>query len=205
MSSRREHWDSVYASKSEAELSWTQADPALSLSLIEEVCQAGGRVIDIGGGTSPLAARLLDRGYSAAVLDISETALHKARQHLGPRAEQIRWIAADVTAHPGLGAFDVWHDRAVFHFLTRATDRASYVELLSQTIAAGGHAIIVTFALDGPERCSGLPVCRYDGRSLAAALGPGFAFVKAVPEIHHTPWGASQSFQYGVFKRGKGS
>ena len=205
MSSSKQHWESIYASKSDAELSWTQPDPALSLSLIGEVCPAGGSVIDIGGGSSGLAARLLDRGYSVAVLDISETALAHARQRLGPRAERVGWIAADVTARPTLGTFDVWHDRAVFHFLTDAADRASYVDLLRQTVPAGGHVLIATFALDGPEKCSGLPVCRYNGRSLAAALGRGFEFVKAVPEIHHTPWGASQSFQHSVFKRGKGS
>jgi SAM-dependent methyltransferase len=198
---RQQHWESVYASKSDAELSWTQAEPALSLQLIEEVCPPRGSVIDIGGGASPLAARLLDRGYSPAVLDISETALQRARQHLGPRAEQIRWIAADVTAHPELGAFDVWHDRAVFHFLTDAVDRAAYVGLLSRTITAGGHAIIATFALDGPEKCSGLPVCRYDGNTLAKELGRGFELLKTVAERHHTPWGAPQSFQYSVFAR----
>jgi SAM-dependent methyltransferase len=202
VSSSKQHWEFIYASKGDAELSWTQPDPALSLSLIGEVCRAaGGSVIDIGGGASPLAARLLDHGYSVAVLDISETALEHARHHLGPRAEQIRWITADVTKCPDLGRFDVWHDRAVFHFLTDAAGRASYVDLLSRTVPPGGHAVIATFALDGPEKCSGLPVCRYDGRSLADELGSGFRLLKTVAERHRTPWGAPQSFQYSVFAR----
>ena len=200
MSDRHQHWESVYASKGEAELSWTQAAPALSLQLIEEVCPPGERVIDIGGGASPLAARLLARGYSVTVLDISEAALQRARQQIGPRAEHVHWSTADVTKCPDLGLFEVWHDRAVFHFLTSAADRAAYVDLLSRTVPAGGHAIIATFALDGPEKCSGLPVRRYDGKMLAAELGPGFKHLKTVPERHRTPWGAPQSFQYSVFE-----
>lgn len=199
MSSSKQHWEAIYASKSDAELSWTQPDPALSLSLIGEVCPAGGSVIDIGGGSSGLAARLRDGGYSVTVLEISEAALQRARQQIGPRAEHVRWITADVTKCPNLGRFDVWHDRAVFHFLTDAAGRASYVDLLSRTIPPGGHAVIATFALDGPEKCSGLPVCRYDGRSLAEELGPGFRLLKTVAERHRTPWGAPQSFQYSVF------
>ena len=205
MSDRRQHWDSLYASKSEAELSWTQSEPVLSLSLIQEFSPAGGRVIDIGGGTSPLAGRLTERGYAVTVLDISEAALAHARQRLGPRAGQIRWIAADVTASPDLPEVDVWHDRAVFHFLIEPAGRAAYVDLLSRTVPAGGHAIIVTFSLDGPEQCSGLPVRRYDGKSLAAELGPRFQLLRTVAERHQTPWGSPQSFQYSVFARRAGS
>lgn len=194
------HWETVYSSKGDAELSWTQAEPAASLALIEEVCPAG-RVIDVGGGTSLLAARLLDRGYAVTVLDISAAAIDRARLALGGRATQVGWIVADVTAGPGLGSFDVWHDRAVFHFLTASTDRAAYAELIARTVPVGGHAVIATFALDGPEKCSGLEVRRYDGRALATELGPGFRLLKSIPELHRTPWSAQQAFQYSLFER----
>jgi 2-polyprenyl-3-methyl-5-hydroxy-6-metoxy-1,4-benzoquinol methylase len=196
----QEHWDSIYASEGGRGLSWTQHEPRMSLSLIGEVCPAG-RVIDVGGGTSPLAERLLDRGYSVTVLDISQTAIDRARNRLGARASQIHWIVADVTALRDLGSFDVWHDRAVFHFLTALSDRRAYAATAARTVPAGGHAVIATFALDGPEKCSGLEVRRYGGRALAAELGPQFDLLKSVPEMHRTPWGAQQSFQYSIFRR----
>jgi SAM-dependent methyltransferase len=194
------HWDAVYTSKSDAELSWTQQEPATSLALIEEVCSAG-RVIDVGGGTSLLADRLLDRGYAVTVLDISQAAIDRAQQRLGARAGEVGWIAADVTDGPDPGTFGVWHDRAVFHFLTASADRAAYAALLARTVPVGGHAVIATFALDGPERCSGLDVRRYDGSALAAELESCFELLKTVPELHRTPWGAAQSFQYSLFVR----
>ena len=197
---RKEHWESIYASKSDNEVSWTQPEPHLSLSLIGEVCPRG-RVLDVGGGTSVLAERLLDSGYSVTVLDISEAALDRARQRLGIRAEQVRWIAANVTAGPDIGAFDVWHDRAVFHFLTIPAERAAYVALMARTIPLGGHVVIATFAPDGPQKCSGLEVRRYDGPALAAALGKQFDLMKSEPEIHVTPQGKLQSFQYSLFRR----
>jgi SAM-dependent methyltransferase len=194
------HWESVYTSKSDAELSWTQAEPATSLALIAEACPAG-RVIDVGGGTSLLGERLVDRGYAVTVLDISQAAINRARERLGRRASEVRWMAADVTADPELGTFDVWHDRAVFHFLTGSEDRAAYAALLARTVPLGGHAVIATFALDGPEKCSGLEVRRYDGSALAAELGTRFKLLKSVPELHRTPWNAPQSFQYSLFER----
>lgn len=200
MTNSQEHWTTVYASKSDAELSWTQAEPATSVALIEEVCSVG-KVIDVGGGTSVLAERLLDRGYAVTVLDISQAAIDRAQQRLGARAGEVGWLAADVTAGPDVGTFDVWHDRAVFHFLTASTDRAAYAALLARTVPAGGHAVIATFALDGPEKCSGLEVRRYDGSALAVELGSRFELLKTVAELHRTPWGAAQSFQYSLFER----
>ena len=202
MISSKDHWEAVYASKSDAEFSWTQPEPGASLQLIAEVCPSG-RVIDIGGGSSLLAGRLLDRGYTVAVLDISEAAIGRARNRMGTRANQVGWIIADVTASPDLGIFDLWHDRAVFHFLTAPGDRAAYRELLARTIPAGGHAVIATFALDGPEKCSGLKIQRYDGRTLAVELGPRFELLKTLPERHQTPRGGWQSFQYSLFQRGR--
>ena len=199
------HWEAVYTSKGDAELSWTQAEPTTSLALIEDVCPAevcpAGRVIDVGGGTSLLAERLIERGYAVTVLDISQAAIDRTRQRLGARAGDVGWIVADVTAGPDLGTFDVWHDRAAFHFLTASADRVAYAALLARTVPVGGHAVIATFALDGPEKCSGLEVRRYDGSALAAELGPRFRMLTSVPELHRTPWGAAQSFQYSLFER----
>jgi 2-polyprenyl-3-methyl-5-hydroxy-6-metoxy-1,4-benzoquinol methylase len=197
----RQHWESVYECKSDAEVSWTQNEPRLSMALIGEVCRANGRVIDVGAGTSPLVERLLDAGFSVAVLDISAAALERARSRVGERGQRVEWIAADVTAKDEVGRFDVWHDRAVFHFLTEPSDRAAYVALLTRSVSVGGHAVMATFALDGPEQCSGLPVERYDGASLANELGAGFALLKTMAETHVTPWGDSQSFQYSLLRR----
>jgi 2-polyprenyl-3-methyl-5-hydroxy-6-metoxy-1,4-benzoquinol methylase len=155
----------------------------------------------VGGGTSSLGARLADQGYTITVVDISQRAIDRARDRLGTGGNKIRWIVADITASPELGTFDVWHDRAVFHFLTTPAERMAYVTLLEKTVRRGGFAIIATFAPDGPERCSGLEVRRYDGRGLAAELGSQFNLVKSVPERHATPWGQTQSFQYSVFGR----
>jgi SAM-dependent methyltransferase len=195
----RDHWESVYASKGDADLSWTQPEQALSLSLIREACPTG-RVIDVGSGTSVLPDRLLDAGYAVAVLDISAQALSRSRARLAHRADSVQWIVADVTADNDFGVFDVWHDRAVFHFLTEPAQRATYVRLLSRSLPPGGYAVIATFAPDGPEKCSGLPVRRYDGVGLASELGGAFRLLNMVPETHLTPWGKPQSFQYSVFR-----
>jgi len=194
------HWDSIYQSKRDQEMSWTQDEPVICLRLIGEVCSSG-RVIDVGGGTSVLAERLSDRGYRVTVLDISEAAIERSRKRLGAKASQIQWIAADVTAEPGLEVFDVWHDRAVFHFLAASNERAAYRRLLLHSVPVGGHAVIGSFALDGPEKCSGLEVRRYDGPMLAEELGPQFILLKSEPEMHITPWGKPQSFQFSLFKR----
>jgi SAM-dependent methyltransferase len=149
-----------------------------------------------------LIDRLLELPFGAiAVLDISETALGKARVRLGERGERVRWVVADVTDAPDLGTFDVWHDRAVFHFLTEAADRRKYVELARRTIPMGGHLIIASFADDGPKRCSGLDVCRYNAETMEAELGEGFSLMREARETHTTPWGSSQTFFYGVFRR----
>jgi SAM-dependent methyltransferase len=200
---RKTHWEHVYSAKAEADVSWHQDEPRLSLELIGAVAPAGGcRVIDVGGGASVLVDKLLGLPFGdIAVLDISETALGRARARLGERAEKVRWVVADVTEGPELGTFDVWHDRAVFHFLTDPADRRRYIELSRQTVPEGGHLVIATFADDGPRQCSNLDVCRYNARSLASELGGGFSLVREAKETHATPWGSSQPFVYGVFKR----
>jgi 2-polyprenyl-3-methyl-5-hydroxy-6-metoxy-1,4-benzoquinol methylase len=200
---RKSHRETVYSTKAETGVSWYQAEPRLSLELVGTVAPAqGGRIIDVGGGASVLVDRLLGLPFAEiAVLDISEVALGKARARLGKRAERVRWEVADVTEAPDLGIFDVWHDRAVFHFLTDPDNRKSYVALAKKTVPEGGHLIIATFADDGPKRCSDLDVCRYNARSLASELGEGFSLVREASETHATPRGSSQPFFYGVFLR----
>jgi SAM-dependent methyltransferase len=199
---RTSHWEGVYSTKGEREVSWFQEEPTLSLELIRQVSPENGRVIDVGGGASVLVDRLLDLGFDGlAVLDISGEALAKARARLGERAERVRWIEADVTVASSLGEFDVWHDRAVFHFLTESGDRRKYVELAKRTVPPGGHVIIATFSLAGPPKCSGLDVCRYDAASLAVELGEGFSLVREAEETHRTPWDSAQAFTYAVFRR----
>jgi 2-polyprenyl-3-methyl-5-hydroxy-6-metoxy-1,4-benzoquinol methylase len=199
---RKAHWETVYETKSESDVSWFQAEPTLSLELVRRVCPPGGLIIDIGGGASMLADRLLaSRFSSVAVLDISAAALKRAKARLGEKAQQITWITADVTTAQDIGQFDVWHDRAVFHFLTAAEGRRSYVNLASRTLRSGGHLILATFAPDGPTRCSGLDVCRYDAAAALVELGDEFSLVHEERELHMTPAGNRQNFFYGVFRR----
>jgi SAM-dependent methyltransferase len=200
---RKDYWENVYRSTAETGVSWYQDEPTLSLDLIRAIAPAqGGRIVDVGGGASVLVDRLLELRFAKiAVLDISTTALEKARTRLGERSDRAQWIAADVTLVRDIGIFDVWHDRAVFHFLTEAAHRKKYVELARRTVPEGGHLIIATFANDGPKKCSGLEVSRYDADSLSDELGPGFSLVREAKEAHTTPWASSQPFFYGVFKR----
>lgn len=200
---RKAHWQDVYATKSETSVSWYQAEPRLSLELIRGVAPARGcRILDVGGGASVLVDRLLELDVGEiAVLDISEIALGRAKARLGERARRARWVLGDLTEAPELGRFDVWHDRAMFHFLTDPDDRGRYVELARRTVPPGGHLIIATFAEDGPRRCSQLEVCRYNAASLACELGTGFTLTRAARETHTTPWGSAQPFVYGVFRR----
>jgi 2-polyprenyl-3-methyl-5-hydroxy-6-metoxy-1,4-benzoquinol methylase len=197
------HWEEVYSSKGATGVSWYQAEPRLSLELIRAVAPAaGGRIIDVGGGASALVDRLLDLPFERiAVLDIAEIALVKARARLGERAVRVEWIAADVTEIEDVGTFDVWHDRAVFHFLSDSADRSKYTQLARQTVPGGGHLIIASFADDGPKRCNDLDVCRYNAETMGAELGEGFSLVREASETHTTPSGLSQAFFYGVFRR----
>lgn len=198
---RKTHWNAVYTNKGEAEVSWYQDEPKLSLSLIREFCPPRGQIIDVGGGASVLVDRLLCEHFRPAVVDVSEAALHRSKSRLGPDAERVQWIVADITEARELGRFDLWHDRAVFHFLTASEDRRSYVELAERSVVLGGHVILATFALDGPTRCSGLDVCRYDANSASSELGAAFRLVKSCAETHVTPAGKPQQFFYGVFQR----
>jgi trans-aconitate methyltransferase len=201
--STKDHWETVYTTKDETEVSWFQDSPSPSLELIEALKPAkDARVIDIGGGASRLVDGLLECGFRrVTVLDISQAALDLACLRVGRRASEVQWIVDDVTEWEPSQRFDIWHDRAAFHFLVEAADRAAYVARLSQALAPGGHAIIATFAMDGPEKCSGLPVYRTDAAGLAKELGEGFTLVDSRRHDHATPKNSSQRFQFSVFQR----
>jgi SAM-dependent methyltransferase len=201
---RRLHWQKVYQSKGEHDVSWFQDVPAPSLELMAAIAVTpAASVIDIGGGASRLVDHLIERGFrSITVLDLSDAALVAAKERLGDCASCAEWIVADVTQWEPTTAYDVWHDRAAFHFLTDEADRAAYVARLRRALRIGGHAIIATFALDGPERCSGLAVVRYSPDSLRQTLGSDFSLVASRAHTHATPWGSTQSFQFSAFRFG---
>ncbi len=201
--SRKSHWETVYTTKRENEVSWFQENPAPSLQLIDLARPAPeSAIVDIGGGASRLVDSLLVRGFKhVTVLDISQAALDAAKARLGDRASEVEWVAADVTKWQPAQAFDIWHDRAAFHFLTDPADRSAYLARLRRAVRPGGHVIIGTFAVDGPEQCSGLPVNRYDAASLAAELGEGFELVDSLRQDHATPWNSIQLFQFCTFRR----
>lgn len=194
-----EHWERVYASKKPTEVSWYRPHLDVSLRLIANASPGhDARIIDVGGGESTLVDDLLDAGYrGVTVLDLSATAIAVARQRLGARAARVEWIQGDVTkVELTPNAYDVWHDRAVFHFLTAPVDRASYVRQVARAVRPGGHVIVATFGPHGPTKCSGLDVVRYDAASLHGEFGSRFELIDHVNEAHATPWGAVQQFVY---------
>ncbi|MGF1667320.1 MAG: class I SAM-dependent methyltransferase [Acidimicrobiia bacterium] len=196
------HWDSVWQSRQAEDVSWHQPEPELSLRLIREVSTPSSSIVDVGGGASRLVDLLVGHGYrDLTVVDIAEGALDQARSRLAAEASLITWVTGDITDHDFGRTFEVWHDRAVLHFLTEEADRDRYLATMRRSLDPGAHAIIATFAPDGPDRCSGLPVRRYRERELTAALGDAFAPVRHHRELHVTPAGASQSFIYGLFRR----
>ena len=199
----RDHWRQVYTAKQPDELSWYQRAPAPSLDALDRIdAVAGLSLVDVGAGASTLVDALLDRGWAdLSLVDLSEPALAAGRTRLGPRAGKVRWETADIRHWRPDRTFDIWHDRAAFHFLTEPGDRAAYKRALAEGTHAGSHVILATFAPDGPEQCSGLPVERYDAATLAAELGDDFAFLDGWRESHVTPWGAGQSFQWCLFER----
>ncbi|MDT3685451.1 MAG: class I SAM-dependent methyltransferase [Pseudorhodoplanes sp.] len=200
---RQGHWQRTYEVKTGQEVSWHQDSPEPSLRLVTAAATSlASSIIDIGGGTSYLVDRLVQRGFrKVSVLDVSSAALAKAQARLGAQASVVDWIAADITIWTPTRLYDVWHDRATFHFMVTEADRSAYLERLRAALARGGHAVIATFALDGPERCSGLPVMRYDPAGLADTLGTEFTLVSSERHLHHTPAGSVQPFQFSVFSR----
>jgi 2-polyprenyl-3-methyl-5-hydroxy-6-metoxy-1,4-benzoquinol methylase len=203
MSGSRSHWDEVYTAKSEAAISWYQPHSVQSLQFIDQASpDREASVIDVGGGASTLVDDLLAKGFAdIAVLDIAATAFKRSKAHLGVKAEKIEWILTDITRWTPARTWDIWHDRAVFHFLTERTQREAYVAALTAATRPGATVIVSTFALDGPDKCSGLPVQRYSPETLACLLEPAFALTGRADETHITPWGTEQHFSYGILKR----
>lgn len=193
------HWEHVYSTKSPERVSWFQEHAEQSLRMIQDTgIPLSASIIDVGGGASTLADDLLQRGYTdITVLDISQAALHSAQTRLGAKANRIHWLEADILkATFPVHAYDVWHDRAVFHFLTEPEQRQQYVQQVLHAVKPGGHVIIATFAEDGPIQCSGLPVMRYNKDELHAEFGHDFTLLHHEKEEHQTPFDTTQKFLY---------
>jgi 2-polyprenyl-3-methyl-5-hydroxy-6-metoxy-1,4-benzoquinol methylase len=195
----KNHWENVYTTKQPSAVSWYRPHLETSLALVERAAHShSASIIDIGAGESTLVDDLLARGYEKiTVLDVSQTALEVTKKRLGLLAEQVNWIAADITqVRLESPAYDVWHDRAVFHFLTSIEQRAAYVRNVAKSVNPGGHVIVSTFGPEGPTKCSGLEVMRYDAESLHNEFGTRFRLVQSLKELHRTPFGTTQQFVY---------
>ena len=196
----QQHWENVYETKAPDQVSWFSPHLETSLALIERVTQddLSASIIDVGGGASTLVDDLILKGYcNVTVLDISQAALDVAKKRLSNSAEAVRWLRADVAqSNFPAGSFDVWHDRAVFHFLTSPEDRIAYVKNVALAVKPGGHVIVSTFGPEGPAKCSGLDVVRYDAESLHGQFGVRFRLLESSKELHSTPFGTTQQFVY---------
>ena len=203
MFDRKKHWGDVYQDKTPSELSWYQKEPKLSLELIRSTNAASNdAIIDIGAGTSVLVDYLKKEHYTnLTVLDISENAITIAKKRLGKSAKSINWIVSDITKFDVFQKFSLWHDRALFHFLTDPSDRGIYVKALINAIRPEGHLIIATFAIGGPKKCSGLEIVQYDSEKMIAELGDNFKLVEERKEVHITPANKEQKFNFFLFRR----
>ena len=195
----RSHWENIYAAKAPNAVSWYRSHLETSLELIEKVAPTRSpAIIDVGGGESTLVDDLVGRGYqNVSVLDVSSAAINFTKKRLGLMADSVDWIISDITtADLPANAYDVWHDRAVFHFLTTPEQRAAYVRQVRKAVKSGGHVLVSTFGAEGPTKCSGLEVVRYDAESLHAEFGVRFQLLESVKELHETPFGTTQQFLY---------
>ncbi len=195
----KRHWEEIYVTKAATDVSWFQPEARLSLELIQEAVPDGtSAILDVGGGASTLVDGLLGAGYtSLTVLDLSSAALGQARGRLGARAARVTWLDADIlSVQLPAAAFDVWHDRAVFHFLTAQSERRRYIDQVRRAVRPGGHVLVATFADDGPTRCSGLEVARYSPQALHGQFGAAFHLLRSCSEDHVTPGGTHQAFTY---------
>lgn len=193
------HWERIYTEKAPDAVSWYRPHLEKSLSLIEQVALGkSAAIIDVGGGESTLVDDLLARGYeNITVVDISQTAIDASRKRLGAASELVSWVVADINKiELEASAYELWHDRAVFHFLAAETDRVAYVRQVTRAVRRGGHVIVSTFGPEGPMKCSGLDVVRYDARSLHREFGEHFQLLESSKELHHTPFGTVQQFLY---------
>lgn len=197
------HWDSVYGTKAVDDVSWYQPDagPSTRHVLAAAPPTSGRAAVDVGAGTSTLVDELLDEGWRVTVLDVSAEALALTRARLGERADGVGFVVADLLAWRPDESFDVWHDRAVFHFLTDPADRQSYVDVAARAVRPGGAVVLSTFGPEGPEQCSGLPTARYDAAALAEVFAGPFELESSGTEVHHTPWGATQQFTRVTLRR----
>ncbi len=199
----KSHWEEIYNSKSPTDVSWYQTRPSLSLQLIKSTgIEKGQGIIDLGGGASLLVDCLLEEGYEdLSVLDISGRSLEITKARLGDRKDDVQWFEVDVTEFNPSRRFHLCHDRAVFHFLTDEEDQRKYVETLSRILVPGGYVLLATFAADGPTRCSGLDVVRYDAETIRSGLGPDFELLKQHDESHFTPGGTEHKFSYFLIRK----
>ena len=200
---RQQHWEKVWSRDNPREVGWYQESPETSLSLVEKTgIDLDVRILDVGGGASTLVDGLLDRGFeNIEVLDLTDAAFGHSRSRLGTRAERVTWTTEDVTTFRTDQPVDLWHDRAVLHFLTEERDRELYVQSLTESLDPAGHVIIATFALDGPRKCSGLKVVRYGPREITRLLGGSYQLLEIVHETHLTPGDIKQRFSYFRFQR----
>lgn len=201
---RKAHWERVYQTKQPTEMSWYQAHPTLSLELLAEAnIGPEHTILDVGGGDSTLVDALVMNGFPhVTVLDISGTALARARTRLGELAKTVNWVEADIThIELPVSTYDVWHDRAVFHFLVDPVSRARYLRAVQRTLRPNGIVLIATFAPDGPTRCSGLDVVRYSAADLGELFGDAFTLLRSGGQVHHTPTGGEQRFSYAMLRR----
>lgn len=202
--SLKSHWEEVYGSKNDVEMSWYQPLAENSIKLIEKAAiDKRAKIIDVGGGSSVLVKDLMGRGYwSVTVLDISQNAIDRSKVQLGFGARKVDWLVGDVRDIPFKESYyELWHDRAVFHFFTEESDRKAYIFQMYRAVKKGGFVVIAAFCLAGPEKCSGLPVRRYDPELLEQELGKNFQLLESIQEPHHTPWGSEQCFVYALFRK----
>ena len=195
---RQQHWERVWSRDNPREVGWYQESPSVSLSLVEKTgIGLDAHILDVGAGASTLVDGLLDRGFeNIEVLDLTDSAFDHSRSRLGTRSERVVWTTKDVTTFRAAEPIDLWHDRAVLHFLTKKNDRMLYVQSLTESLAPAGHVVIATFALDGPRKCSGLDVVRYGPREINTLLGSSFQLLEIVHETHLTPGKTKKRFTY---------
>lgn len=203
MSDKRQHWENVYSNKNDDEVSWFEETPTTSLNLITDLeLKKDSVIIDVGGGNSNLIGNLQQQGYlNLSVLDISEKALERTKTKLGESNKKINWIVTDVLEFKPSGHYDLWHDRAVFHFLTTPQEIALYVDLVGKSLKTGAYFILATFSKSGPLKCSGLEISQYDKQTLLDLFNVEFNYVKSFEEVHQTPFNTEQNFIYSIFQK----
>ena len=203
MSQKRDHWQRVYDSKEFKERSWFQEVPVTSLEIIEDLdLPKKAAIIDIGGGESYLTQFLLEKGYqNLSILDISEKALRNSKMNLGSRAKEVNYIVSDVTSFNPDQEYELWHDRAAFHFLTEAAEISDYKKALLASLKVGGYFILGTFSEKGPAMCSGLPVNQYSKEEMRETFKDDFEVIELKNAVHATPWDAPQDFTFGIFRK----